>query len=61
MTARRAGIALLRSRSCCPSGSRPWEDLTSLSQVVQSEWFQLGIYFICTVRKPGKSELQTPW
>ena len=33
--------------------SRPWEDLTSLSQTVQSEWFQLGIYFICTVRKPG--------
>jgi ubiquinone/menaquinone biosynthesis C-methylase UbiE len=40
--------------------SRPWEDLTNLSPVVQSEWFQLGIYFICTVRKPGKSELQIP-
>lgn len=40
--------------------SRPWEDLTSLSQSVQSEWFQLGIYFICTVRKPGTSKLQIP-
>ena len=40
--------------------SRPWEDLTSLSQTVQSEWFQLGIYFICTVRKPGTSKLQIP-
>jgi ubiquinone/menaquinone biosynthesis C-methylase UbiE len=37
--------------------SRPWEDLTSLSPAVQSEWFQLGIYFICTVRKPATSEL----
>jgi SAM-dependent methyltransferase len=40
--------------------SRPWEDLTSLSSVVQSEWFQLGIYFICTVRKPGKSSTRAP-
>ena len=40
--------------------SRPWEDLTSLSQTVQSEWFQFGIYFICTVRKPGTSKLQIP-
>jgi ubiquinone/menaquinone biosynthesis C-methylase UbiE len=40
--------------------SRPWEDLTSLSQSVQSEWFQLGTYFICTVRKPGTSKLQIP-
>lgn len=32
--------------------SRPWEDLTNLSPTVQSEWFKLGIYFICTVRKP---------
>jgi ubiquinone/menaquinone biosynthesis C-methylase UbiE len=40
--------------------SRPWEDLTSLSQSVHSEWFQLGIYFICTVRKPATSKLQTP-
>lgn len=40
--------------------SRPWEDLTSLSPTVQSEWFQLGTYFICTVRKPGASKLQIP-
>jgi phosphatidylethanolamine/phosphatidyl-N-methylethanolamine N-methyltransferase len=40
--------------------SRPWEDLTRLSQTVQSEWFQLGIYFICTARKPGTSKLQIP-
>jgi ubiquinone/menaquinone biosynthesis C-methylase UbiE len=40
--------------------SRPWEDLTSLSQTVQCEWFQLGIYFICTVRKPGTGKLQIP-
>ncbi|MGP0100502.1 MAG: class I SAM-dependent methyltransferase [Solirubrobacteraceae bacterium] len=36
--------------------SRPWEDLTRLSQSVQSEWFQLGIYFICTIRKPATSQ-----
>jgi ubiquinone/menaquinone biosynthesis C-methylase UbiE len=40
--------------------SRPWEDLTCLSQTVQSEWFQLGIYFICTVRKPATSKLEIP-
>jgi ubiquinone/menaquinone biosynthesis C-methylase UbiE len=40
--------------------SRPWEDLTNLSPIVRSEWFQLGIYFICTVRKPGTSKLQMP-
>lgn len=40
--------------------SRPWEDLTSLSQTVQSEWFQLGIYFVCTIRKPRTSGLQVP-
>ena len=40
--------------------SQPWEDLTSLSQTVQSEWFQLGIYFICTIRKPRTSGLQVP-
>jgi ubiquinone/menaquinone biosynthesis C-methylase UbiE len=38
--------------------SRPWEDLTSLSQTVHREWFQFGIYFICAVRKPATSELQ---
>ncbi len=40
--------------------SRPWEDLTSLSQSVHSEWFQLGIYFICTVRKPVTSQNMPP-
>jgi ubiquinone/menaquinone biosynthesis C-methylase UbiE len=40
--------------------SRPWEDLTSLSPAVQREWFQLGTYFICTVRKPATSKLQIP-
>ena len=35
--------------------SRPWEDLTNFSPRVQSEWFKLGIYFICTVRKPGRA------
>jgi ubiquinone/menaquinone biosynthesis C-methylase UbiE len=40
--------------------SRPWEDLTSLSQTVRSEWFQLGTYFICTVQKPATSKLQIP-
>lgn len=40
--------------------SQPWEDLTHLSQTVRSEWFGLGIYFICTVRKPGTSKLQIP-
>ncbi len=39
--------------------SRPWEDLTTLSQSVQTEWFQLGIYFICTVRKPGNTPSAT--
>jgi ubiquinone/menaquinone biosynthesis C-methylase UbiE len=32
--------------------SRPWEDLTKLTQPVRSEWFRLGTYFICTVHKP---------
>jgi len=40
--------------------SRPWDDLTRLSQSVHSEWFQLGIYFICTVCKPRTSTPQTP-
>lgn len=40
--------------------SQPWEDLTRLTQTVHSEWFGLGIYFICTVRKPGTSKLQIP-
>jgi ubiquinone/menaquinone biosynthesis C-methylase UbiE len=40
--------------------SRPWQDLTSLSQSVQSEWFQLGIYFICTIRKPATSQNMPP-
>lgn len=33
--------------------SRPWEDLTRVSQDVITERFQLGIYFICTVSKPA--------
>jgi ubiquinone/menaquinone biosynthesis C-methylase UbiE len=40
--------------------SRPWEDLMSLSQTVQSEWFQLGIYFICTIHKPATSQTMSP-
>ncbi|HYB24736.1 MAG TPA: methyltransferase domain-containing protein [Solirubrobacteraceae bacterium] len=36
--------------------SRPWEDLTRLSQSVRSEWFRLGLYFICTIRKPASSQ-----
>jgi ubiquinone/menaquinone biosynthesis C-methylase UbiE len=32
--------------------SRPWEDLKAISDTVDTERFQLGIYFICTVRKP---------
>jgi ubiquinone/menaquinone biosynthesis C-methylase UbiE len=32
--------------------SRPWEDLTAISDTVGTERFQLGIYFICTVVKP---------
>ena len=40
--------------------SRPWEDLRVLSETIITERFQLGIYFICTVRKPGTSKLQVP-
>jgi ubiquinone/menaquinone biosynthesis C-methylase UbiE len=32
--------------------SRPWEDLGAISDSVDTERFQLGIYFICTVAKP---------
>jgi phosphatidylethanolamine/phosphatidyl-N-methylethanolamine N-methyltransferase len=32
--------------------SRPWEDLTAISDTVTTERFQLDIYFICTVNKP---------
>lgn len=32
--------------------SRPWEDLARLGHAVQTEWFQLGTYFICVARKP---------
>jgi phosphatidylethanolamine/phosphatidyl-N-methylethanolamine N-methyltransferase len=32
--------------------SRPWEDLTALSDTVTTERFQLDIYFICKVQKP---------
>lgn len=40
--------------------SRPWEDLTTLSQSVQTEWFQFGIYFISTVRKPRTGQPMPP-
>jgi ubiquinone/menaquinone biosynthesis C-methylase UbiE len=33
--------------------SRPWDDLTRLGQPAHTEWFDLGIYFICTIRKPS--------
>jgi demethylmenaquinone methyltransferase/2-methoxy-6-polyprenyl-1,4-benzoquinol methylase len=32
--------------------SRPWEDLQRLAPDPATERFQLGMYFICTVRKP---------
>lgn len=32
--------------------SQPWEDLTGISDTVETERFQLDIYFICTVIKP---------
>ena len=32
--------------------SRPWEDLRTISDSVDTERFQLGIYFICKVQKP---------
>jgi len=32
--------------------SRPWEDLRAISDTVNTERFQLGIYFICTITKP---------
>ena len=35
----------------------PWDDLASLSQTVQSESLELGIYFICTIRKPDGSRV----
>jgi hypothetical protein len=31
--------------------SRPWEDLAQLGHAVETEWFQLGTYFICIVGK----------
>lgn len=31
--------------------SRPWEDLRRLSSTVTTERFQLGLYFLCTMRK----------
>jgi ubiquinone/menaquinone biosynthesis C-methylase UbiE len=31
--------------------SRPWEDLRRLSSTVTTQRFQLGLYFLCTVRK----------
>jgi ubiquinone/menaquinone biosynthesis C-methylase UbiE len=32
--------------------SQPWEDLKAISDPVETERFQLGIYFICKVVKP---------
>ena len=32
--------------------SQPWEDLTGISDTVETERFELDIYFICTVIKP---------
>ena len=32
--------------------SQPWEDLKAISDTVDTERFQLDIYFICTVIKP---------
>ena len=32
--------------------SQPWEDLKAISDIVDTERFQLGIYFVCTVTKP---------
>lgn len=32
--------------------SRPWEDLRTISDSVDTERFQLGIYFICKISKP---------
>jgi hypothetical protein len=32
--------------------SQPWEDLKAISDTVETERFQLGIYFICKITKP---------
>jgi hypothetical protein len=32
--------------------SRPWEDLAGLSQPMETERFQFGTYFICSIVKP---------
>jgi ubiquinone/menaquinone biosynthesis C-methylase UbiE len=32
--------------------SEPWKDLARLSPHVQTERFQLGLYFLCSIRKP---------
>jgi ubiquinone/menaquinone biosynthesis C-methylase UbiE len=32
--------------------SQPWEDLKAISDTIETERFQLGIYFICKVVKP---------
>jgi phosphatidylethanolamine/phosphatidyl-N-methylethanolamine N-methyltransferase len=32
--------------------STPWADLARFRQTVQTEWFQFGLYFLCSVRKP---------
>ncbi len=41
--------------------SQPWEDLKAISDTVDTERFQLGIYFVCTVTKPGESALAGVW
>jgi demethylmenaquinone methyltransferase/2-methoxy-6-polyprenyl-1,4-benzoquinol methylase len=40
--------------------SQPWEDLKAISETVETERFQLGIYFICTVNKPYQPARMRP-
>lgn len=37
--------------------SQPWEDLKAISDTVDTERFQLGIYFICKITKPDGSRV----
>jgi ubiquinone/menaquinone biosynthesis C-methylase UbiE len=37
--------------------SQPWEDLKAISDTVETERFQLGIYFICKIIKPDGSRV----
>jgi ubiquinone/menaquinone biosynthesis C-methylase UbiE len=34
--------------------SQPWEDLKAISDTVETERFQLGIYFVCKITKPPR-------